>query len=317
VENELYKECLERSRSYDRRNSFWPELAEKHGYENTERLRKAFRDERDRRNDKVSFSTFDVEKYPVVVFDIETLPMRGSFWSPKTEYISPAQVQDDWILLSWAAKDLMSGEVRSEILTPREAVKRNDKRIVGGLWNEFNRASIMIGHNIRSFDIPMANTRFISLGLKPYAPFRTVDTYIIATKNFRFSYNRMAWICKQLGLREKIENDGFPLWLDCADGKQDALDEMQKYNIGDVQSGQELYLTLRPWDRSHPNIGLFYDDVQNGHCKNCGSTSLVKLDKPDFTPTGVYTAKRCGECGAINRVAKSNTSKAKRESLLR
>ena len=316
ISEKLYQQLKYLSDTYDKRTSFWPDIAEKYGV-GQEEIRSAYRREREKRNDKTTYSKFDSSRFPVVVFDIETLPLKGYFFDVWKQDISPIQVESDWIILSWAAKDLMSGEIRSQILTPNEAISRDDKRIVFGLWEEFERASILIGQNILSFDIPKSNTRFLFHGLQPPAPYRVIDTYKILKTNFRFTYNRMAWVCKQLGLREKISNDGFPLWIDCGNGKQESLNEMQSYNCGDILAAQELYLTVRPWDKHHPNIGLFYDDVQDGVCKNCGSNQLTPLDKPDFTPLGEFVALRCKKCGAINRKAKNISSKEKRASLLR
>lgn len=313
MEEKLYQDCLYRSNRYNGRDEFWDELAREHKFESTEKLRSAFRRERKRRND---FKSVNLNSHDVIIFDIETLPLKAYAWKTWKEDISPSQIIDDWCIVSWAAKDLMREEVRSDVLTSKEAKKRDDKRITEGLWQEFENASILIGHNISDFDVPKSNTRFLFHGLKPPAPYRMVDTLKILRYNFRFTYNRLDSINTALGLTPKMDNDGFPLWAGCSEGNEESLTLMNHYNCQDVLSEEELYLAVRGWDNRHPNIGLFCDDCEE-RCKNCGSEKLENLDKPYRTSLGEYQAKRCKECGAINRCAKSLTSKAKRERLLR
>jgi uncharacterized protein YprB with RNaseH-like and TPR domain len=316
LEDKLYQDCLYHSNRYNKVDGFWEDLAEANGYLNSERLRSAFRRERDRRQEFAPQKSVNLNSHDVVVFDIETLPLKAYAWKTWKEDISPAQLIEDWCMVSWASKDLFRDEVRSNVLTPKEAKNRDDKRIVEGLWEEFDNASILIGQNIVDFDIPKANTRFLFHGLKPPAPYRTVDTLKILRYNFRFTYNRLDSINSALGLTPKMDTGGFPLWARCSEGDSQALEDMEKYNCQDVLSEEELYAAVRGWDNRHPNIGLFFDDGKN-HCKNCGSEKLELLGKPWRTNLGEYQTKRCNECNAIMRCAKSLTSKEKRENLLR
>ena len=316
MEDKLYRECLFQSNRYNGVDSFWQELAEGSGYKNAERLRSSFRREREKRLDFAPQKALNLDSHDVVIFDIETLPLKAYVWDTWKTNIYPNQLIEDWVLLSWAAKDLMRDEVRSDILTPKEAKNRDDSRIAKSLWEEFDNASILIGHNIVDFDIPKSNTRFLFNELKPPAPYRTVDTLKILKYNFRFTFNRLDFINTSLGLTPKMTNDGFPLWAACSEGDIESLDLMTHYNQQDVLSEEELYLAVRGWDNKHPNLGLFFDDATN-RCKNCGSTSLNLLGTPYRTSLGEYQSKRCNDCNAINRCAKSLTSKLKRESLLR
>jgi hypothetical protein len=316
LNDELYQICLKSSREYNKVDGFWDDLANTWGYTNTEKMRSSFRREREKRNDYFPEKTFDADKYPVVIFDIETLPISAFVWDVWKQDINPPQIINDWVILAWASKNLMSNEVRGDILTSKEAKKRKDKRIVKSLWEEFNHASILIGQNIVNFDIPKSNTRFLYHGLPPPTPYRTIDTYRILKYNFRFSYNRIDYVNRQLGLTPKVDNEGFPLWVGCSEGNQDCLDKMAEYNRGDIHSNEELYLTLRPWDNRHPNIGLFFDDVES-RCRNCGSTDLVSLGELYYTSLGAYESLRCNACGAIGRKAQNKKSKKLRDNLLR
>ena len=49
---------------------------------------------------------------------------------------------------------MAKNNLKAHDVNQKEAKKRKDKRIVKSLWEEFNRASILIGQNIVNFDIP-------------------------------------------------------------------------------------------------------------------------------------------------------------------
>lgn len=83
---------------------------------------------------------------------------------------------------------------------------------------------------------------------------------------------------------------------------------MEIYNIQDVNSLEGVYLKLRPYIKSHPNISL-YDDVDKPRCCACGNTNL-KEDGFYYTSTGKYQNYRCN-CGALSRGRKSVLSKNK------
>ena len=73
---------------------------------------------------------------------------------------------------------------------------------------------------------------------------------------------------------------------------------MEKYNQGDVFLLEEVYIKLRPWVKSHPNIGV-YMEAEEKVCAICGSDKLVH-DGYHVTNTGKYPAYRCAECGSTH-----------------
>ena len=83
----------------------------------------------------------------------------------------------------------------------------------------------------------------------------------------------------------------------------------------DVVVTEELYLTLRPWMKGHPNYALFID-TDSTICTNCGSSNL-SWGGFYYTPAGKYKAFRCNSCGAVGRSRFSDlTKEAKRKLLL-
>ena len=251
----------------------------------------------------------------VLLFDIETSPLQAfifqkSVWKAN---VGSDQVISEWFMLCYSAKWLFDDKVISERLTGKEARDENDGRIVKGLWKLLDEADIVIAHNGDSFDVPNMNTRFIVHGLPPTSPYQTIDTMLVARKQFGFTHNSLNGLAKIFGFAPKLETD-FDLWKRCVAGDDEALAYMQKYNMGDVEILEEVYMKLRPWIRSHPNLGL-YVETDGAICPNCGSEDIEWTDKFYYTQTGKYATFRC-KCGSFGRSRFTALSKSARKSLV-
>jgi hypothetical protein len=249
----------------------------------------------------------------ILILDIETTPLEAYVWQTQ---VWKARISDDfviskWFMLTWSAKWLMDPEVMSMRLTGSEVKVEDDSRIVKELWKLLDEADIVIAHNGDKFDIPNINTRFITSGLFPTKPYQTIDTLRIAQKQFGFTHNSLNALAKQFGFDPKIDTD-FDLWKRCKNGNDDALKEMEVYNRHDVELLEEVYIKLRPWVKSHPNLGL-YMETEYEVCPNCGGDHLVDVGTY-YTQVGRYAAFRC-DCGAIGRRRINLVSKEQRSSL--
>lgn len=248
----------------------------------------------------------------ILIFDIETSPMISYHFGHWNQNISLDQVIENPIMLTWSAKWLFSSEVISEKITTDEVLRRDDKRIVTALWNLINGADIVVAHFGNKFDIPMMNSRFIINGLQPTTSYKSIDTKAVASKHFRFPSNKLDAIAGYFGFGKKIKTD-FLLWRGCMEGNADKIEEMRVYNVQDVIVLEEVYLKLRPYIRSHPNVGLYIDSEVPG-CANCGCEDLT-LEDQYYTNTNKYDVYRC-TCGALSRVRNSSLTKEDRKNLI-
>lgn len=239
----------------------------------------------------------------ILIFDIETSPLRSYTWGVWKQNIAPSQMLSDWFMITWAAKWLFEDEVMSDRLTGDEIINEDDKRISKSIWKLLDEADIVIAHNANKFDIKKLNTRFLLNDIEPPMPYQVIDTLEHARKRFSFVSNRLDYINDRLGIGRKLKTD-FELWARCMRGEEDALKEMETYNVQDVAILEETYLKLRPWIRSHPNIGLFIDD-DIAVCPNCGSDHLEWGGTPYTTSANRYEAFRCKACSSIGRSSKS------------
>lgn len=238
----------------------------------------------------------DEEKAPkIFLFDLETSPMVCYTWGIHKQYIQPDRVIKDWSILSWSGKWLMDDKIISNVVTPDQAEQRKDKGVVEDLWNYFDEADIIVAHNCDKFDQKRANTRFFINDLDPPSSYQTIDTLKEARKNFDFSSNSLEYLSMLMNDSEKLDIS-FDLWKSCVNGDRAALEEMRRYNETDVRILEEVYLELRPWIKSHPNLGLYFDDVEN-RCPNCGSKDLEE-NGIYYTAAGQYRSKKCSDCGA-------------------
>ena len=151
--------------------------------------------------------------------DIETLPIIAYTWGAYDQNLNIDSIIKDWVILGWSAKWLDDEKVISEILTSKEAVERNDERIIKDLWKLLDDADVVVAHNGKSFDIPRCNTRFMYHHMGPPSSYKVIDTLVASRSAFGMTFNKLDYIAKYLGAQRKRETD-FQLWVDCDHGKK-------------------------------------------------------------------------------------------------
>lgn len=252
-----------------------------------------------------------------LLLDIETAPKIAYVWKFWQENVSAKQVLEHGHLMSFAAKwydenDIMYMENRKE----------DDEAIIKVLIELLDQADIVIAHNAKGFDVPQIKGRALVHGLKPPSPFRVVDTYRIAKKQFNFPSNSLEYLCNVLNLSVKKGGHkkfpGFSLWLECLRGNDEAWAELKEYNIIDVQALEGLYDALLPWDSTHPQVhgvepvGPLPASLEV-YCNKCGSNH-TQWRGYVHTNTGKYHKYQCNSCGGWGRTR--YTLNNKDESLL-
>lgn len=235
----------------------------------------------------------------ILIFDIETTPMKSWHWRVYDENISPKQIIEFSRVLCYAAKWLGNPSVAFES-TQGKSGARVDYAVCKSLWKLFDEAEIVVAHNGKAFDVDTMRARFAFYKMPPPSPFKIFDTLRLGRGMFRFPSNKLDAIARYLKVGRKVEHEGFDLWLKCMADNADAWKRMEKYNIGDVLLLEEVYTRLRCWSNTHPNVALLHKEGEM-RCVCCGAESLKELNKASYTAACVFPSYRCRKCGKVMR----------------
>lgn len=258
----------------------------------------------------------EIKMPKVLLLDIESAPMLGYVWGLWENNVALNQLHTDWYILSWSAKWLGSPE--NEVMYEDNRNSPNiedDSKLLLKIWELMDEADIIIGQNSKAFDIKKLNSRFIQNGFGPPSSFRQIDTLQIAKSTFGFTSNKLEYLTKKLCVKyKKLDHakfSGFEMWKQCLAGNVEAWEEMKQYNIHDVLSLEELYIRLRPWNKSI-NINVFHDSTET--ICHCGSTDFVNKGYV-YSNTGKFQRLKCRSCGAEIKEKTNLLTKEKRKSL--
>lgn len=237
----------------------------------------------------------------ILLFDIETAPHEGYTWGHWEQNV--LAYTHKGYMLSFAYKWLGERKTYVRSLPDYKGYKggkSTEKKLLEDLWDLFNEADILIGHNAKSFDVKVANQRFIVNDMPVPSFYRVIDTKIMARSFARFSSNKLDHLGEELEVGRKLKHQGFDLWLGCMAGDPAAWRVMTRYNKQDVVLLEEVFLKLRPWIENFPNINVIMNR-ENG-CSKCGAPA-DKLHKRGYRWTNMSRATRyhCQVCGGYTQ----------------
>jgi DNA polymerase elongation subunit (family B) len=272
-----------------------------------------------KKNKAVKFKRYapPAGKAKVLIFDIETAPLRAFVWGLWENNVSLNMIASDWHVLSWSAKWLNSPDTEVMYVDQRgQPNVEDDKALLQGIWDLLDEADVVITQNGKSFDQKKLQARFLLNGFKPHSSYKHIDTKLVAKKHFAFTSNKLEYMSDKLCTKyKKLKHKQFPgfeLWDECLKDNLKAWKEMELYNKHDVLALEELYNILMPWEGDSVNFNLYSDDEVNA-CK-CGSHAFIK-NGFYYTSVGKFQKHRCKGCGAESRDRKNLLSQEKRDSL--
>lgn len=246
-----------------------------------------------------------MDKLKVLVFDIERSPMLAHVWGLRDQNISLKHVIRESHILSFAAKWL--GAPASEVIYHDQRKAKDitkDKPLLKKIWKLLDEADIVVTHYGSGFDSPVLNAGFIANNMKPPSDYRHLDTFKIATRVAKFQSNKLEYLTDKLCTKyKKLSHEKYPgmeLWNACLQGDQKAWKEMEKYNIHDVLSTEELFTKLQPWiPDSMPDVYWISDDARE--CRKCGRTGTMVSKGFRWTKRYKYRRYQCTKCGSCAR----------------
>ena len=231
----------------------------------------------------------------ILLIDIETSPNVAYVWGKWEQNV--IDFEKEWRIICFSAKWL-DGSHTTKCLADYKGHKTwdDDEALVKDLWKLCDEADVIIAHNGDSFDIKKMNARFTAYGLQPPSPYKTIDTKKVAKKYFAFNSNSLNDLGKHLGLGKKVETGGFELWLGCMRGDAKAWSKMKRYNKRDVVLLEKIYLHLRPWMKTHPNV--------SGSLRSCPRCSGSRIQSRGYQVNSngiIYRRYHCQKCGGWSK----------------
>ena len=253
----------------------------------------------------------------ILVFDIENAPYLTWNWDLYKQ--NAIDIEREWFMLSvaWGWYDIRTQRIgRVQVKGLNDAPKykpgdTDDRWLAHLIWPLFDEADIAVGQNHEHFDIKKVNEKFLVHGMKPPAPYDTIDTKRVYKQHFSGSA-AMKYMTRKMSLEQKDEPGGWPLWKGCIMGKPAAWKRMKAYNKADVQRTAEMYTKLLPWigyqGPAGPNMGHYFHDAEGMVCPNCGNTPDDQgFQRRGYRHTAAYSYPRfqCKKCGRYPRLWKS------------
>lgn len=233
----------------------------------------------------------------ILTIDIERVPFQAWSYDTKPNWIPWRMIGQPSRMVCWAAKwygsekTLFRGEFDYHARKLTEGARR---RMLDEAWALLDQADIVVTYNGRRFDHKHLNTEFLLEGMPPPAPFKMVDLFQVAKREFIFESHSLDYVARRLGVGAKVHTGYEALWRGCMQGDREAWAAMRTYNEGDITVTEALYDRLRGWIPGHPHVATYSGDPM---CNQCGSTDLKRSASAWKAQSLAYPLLTCQNCG--------------------
>lgn len=245
----------------------------------------------------------------ILLFDIETSHILARIWDTGDQYIRPNQITASEFIICWSAKWLFGNKAFAEYVTPKEALARDDQRIVVKLHKLLSEADIVITQNGDKFDIRKIQWKFLKYNLPPNNKYHSIDTLKKSRQLFDPISHGLDNVAQDLGFGSKSETSEQD-WFDAEAGSKKALEKLSKYCTNDIFLLEDWYLLFRGWMKTHPNLAKYVDmyrEIRDDEeiCPRCLNTLHKGIFNKKWrsSATGkLHSAGACTHCGTQLRI---------------
>ena len=166
------------------------------------------------------------------------------------------------------------------------------------VWEVFDQADLIIGHNADRFDARHLMGGWAEMGLPAPSPYKVIDTLKIARGSFAYESNTLDALNKRLGIEAKTDKYDVEVARAAVAGDKEAQARIEGYNRGDIVASEALFDRLRPYAKGIPHLGMWSDDELA--CPSCGST-MTATGKTVHANVQKYEHLHCPNCGSHAR----------------
>lgn len=236
----------------------------------------------------------------IVLFDLETLPNLSEalkVWTNLSNF--PGQTLRASITSIICAGYKTLGEKKVHCLNAWDfkAWKKDvndDKELCEKLYDILKDADCVVTHNGKRFDWKFLQTRLLFHKLPPLPKIHHVDTCHEAKKHLFMFNNRLNTLAHFLTDKEKLDHEGWELWVKVHGRDPASMSKMTRYCKQDVLVLEEVFKKMLPVISSLPNQNLF-NPMKEKVCPKCGSTRLESRGKY-YSKTKTYRRYVCQDC---------------------
>lgn len=233
----------------------------------------------------------------IVTLDIERLPgtFTADFWDLNA--FKNRRIHPDYVV-SWPRTICIAWRVygTKKVEFVAEWQPGGAEAMLLAAWEVYDRAEIVVGHNVDRFDGRALQTGWLEMGLPMPSPVKTVDTLKVARKHFSMESNTLDAICRRLGIAHKTDKYDVQVAKAAVDGHVPSQRRIKAYNVGDIYASEALYDRLRGRIPNHPHVtsGNALDVIS---CNQCNGRNLER-NGIKLAQQITYLLYRCQGCGA-------------------
>ena len=149
----------------------------------------------------------------ILCLDIETFPLEVYSWVLGEVHIPLDFLKTDWTVCAFAAH--WYGDPADKIIYLDNRGRkdlRNDKKLVKiELVKLMNEADVIIGQNVKNFDIRKLAARAVFHKLPPFRPVKITDILTEERRVFAFTSHKLAYKTELINERyKKLKHSKFP-----------------------------------------------------------------------------------------------------------
>lgn len=237
----------------------------------------------------------------ILTFDLERLPGRFSrdIWEgrdlQRLSYLHP----DHWTELpsTLCASWKWHGDKRVHFAAAWENPD-DPHHVARVMWEQVDLADIVVTYNGRRADLKWLRQDWAVADVPQPTPYRDVDLFLVARREFAFESKSLAHLCQRLGLPGKQGRYNADEARAAAAGDGPDRRRLVRYSKQDSRITEAVFDRLRRYVRGI-NMGLYREDEARC-CTACGGENLTHAGSATTAVTK-YPAWRCDDCGAVMR----------------